>query len=254
MTIATEGGLPPWNSINAAGELEGFEIDLGRELCRRTGFDCRFVAQDWDGLIPALLQGKYDAVMAGMMITDKRLQAIDFAGPYATSPSQFGIPKESPLTAQPFDVERADLTSETPSVRAALATLQTVLRGKTVGVQTNTVQGAFMERYFPETKTRFYPKIAEVGLDLNAGRIDAAFLDHSSLDALIQDGNGRIVPVGPSFARGVLGRGVGMGLRKGDGVLKAAFDRAILDAAADGTIDALASRFFSYKVGIPRQP
>ena len=58
--IGTEGAYPPWNNLNSAGELEGAEIDFGNEACKRMGVDCEWVTQDWDGIIPALLNGKYD--------------------------------------------------------------------------------------------------------------------------------------------------------------------------------------------------
>ena len=69
--IGTEGAYPPWNNINSAGDLEGAEIDFGNEACERMGVTCEWVTQDWDGIIPALLQGKYDIIIAGMSITQK---------------------------------------------------------------------------------------------------------------------------------------------------------------------------------------
>ncbi|MCB8821633.1 transporter substrate-binding domain-containing protein, partial [Microvirga rosea] len=64
--IATEGAYAPWNFTGAGGKLEGFEIDLANDLCARMKVKCEIVAQDWDGIIPALNAKKYDAIMAGM--------------------------------------------------------------------------------------------------------------------------------------------------------------------------------------------
>ena len=69
--IGTEGAYPPWNNLNSAGELEGAEIDFGNELCKRMSADCEWVTQDWDGIIPALLNGKYDIIIAGMSLPKK---------------------------------------------------------------------------------------------------------------------------------------------------------------------------------------
>ena len=82
--IGTEGAYPPWNGTNAAGELEGAEIDLAADLCSRMSAECEFVVQDWDGMIPALEIGKYDAIMAGMSITEERMVKIDFSIGYMT--------------------------------------------------------------------------------------------------------------------------------------------------------------------------
>ena len=87
----------PGTSPGAGGKLEGFEIDLATDLCARMKVKCEIVAQDWDGIIPALNAKKYDAIMAGMNITDKRLEVVGFSRPYAAGPHGFGVMKDSPL-------------------------------------------------------------------------------------------------------------------------------------------------------------
>src|SRR6476661_4279994 len=91
--IATEGAYAPWNFTGAGGKLEGFEVDLANELCTRMKVKCEIVAQDWDGIIPALTAKKYDAIMAGMSITDERKKTIDFSNPYAAGPNGFLVAK-----------------------------------------------------------------------------------------------------------------------------------------------------------------
>ena len=99
--IATEGAYAPWNFTGAGGKLEGFEIDLANDLCARMKVKCEIVAQDWDGIIPALQAKKYDAIMAGMNITDKRLEVINFSHAYAATPHGWGVMKDSPLAKLP---------------------------------------------------------------------------------------------------------------------------------------------------------
>ncbi|MEO1225995.1 MAG: transporter substrate-binding domain-containing protein, partial [Pseudomonadota bacterium] len=82
LRIGTEGAYPPWNATDASGDLIGFEIELGLALCAELGRTCEFVAQDWDGMIPALLNGRYDLIMAGMSITEERQQTITFSNGY----------------------------------------------------------------------------------------------------------------------------------------------------------------------------
>ena len=95
--IGTEGAYTPWNGTNAAGELEGAEIDLAADLCARMNAECELVAQDWDGIIPALQNGKYDVIIAGMSITEERMQVINFSQGYANEPASFSVLKSSPL-------------------------------------------------------------------------------------------------------------------------------------------------------------
>ena len=70
--IGTEGAYPPWNSKDASGKLIGFEVELAWSLCRYMEKQCEIVEQDWDGMIPALIMRRFDAIMAGMSITDER--------------------------------------------------------------------------------------------------------------------------------------------------------------------------------------
>src|SRR5215510_9767453 len=95
--IATEGAYKPWNFTDPSGKLVGFEIDLAEDLCRRMKAKCEIVAQAFDGVIPALNAGKFDAIMAGMKITEKRKEAIIFTQPYGRTPSTFAVLKSSPL-------------------------------------------------------------------------------------------------------------------------------------------------------------
>ena len=95
--IGTEGAYPPWNNLNSAGDLEGAEIDFGNEACARMGVECEWVTQDWDGIIPALLNGKYDIIIAGMSITEERKQKVNFTNGYMTDGARFAVLKNSGL-------------------------------------------------------------------------------------------------------------------------------------------------------------
>jgi len=93
--IATEGAYAPWNFTDSSGKLIGFELDLAADLCARMGSECEIVPQAWDGIIPALNAGKYDAIMAGMSITDKRKKVISFSNAYAATPARFVVLKNN---------------------------------------------------------------------------------------------------------------------------------------------------------------
>ena len=120
--IATEGAYAPWNFVNSQGKLEGFELDLGAELCKRAKLDCEFVAQDWDGIMPSLLAKKYDAIMAGMNITPKRQETINFTTPYASGPHGFLIMKNSPLAKLPAG--EFSLTKDPAAAEKAIADIK----------------------------------------------------------------------------------------------------------------------------------
>lgn len=245
LTIATEGAYPPYNMNGPDGKLIGFEIDLAADLCKRMKVQCTVVAQDWDGIIPGLNAGKYDAIMAAMSITPKRLEAIAFSLPYASSPTMFATTKGSGLENLPLGGTRVDLGDEA-AAKAAVADLAPRLKGKSVGVQVSTIQADLLNTYFKGVvEVRSYKTAEEFGLDLAAGRIDAMLGSAANLQAIMDGPDGKeMVFTGPAFSGGPLGQGSAVGLRKTDPELKAMFDRAVAEASADGTIKALSIKWF----------
>jgi octopine/nopaline transport system substrate-binding protein len=244
--IATEGAYAPWNMTAAGGKLEGFEIDLANDLCTRMKVKCEIVAQDWDGIIPALSAKKYDAIMAGMSITDERLKVINFSVPYANDPNGFGVSKDSPLAKMPGTGKRYSLNTQEAEALKAIEAIKPFLKGKTIGVQTSTTHANFAEKYLKDTvEIREYKSTEAHDLDLAAGRIDAILADSATVRGTIAKPEFKdYVLVGPGFTGGVLGRGVGVGLRKDDPDLKQMFDEAIKAAIADGTVKNLSEKWF----------
>ena len=201
---------------------------------------CEIVAQDWDGMIPALNAGKFDAIMAGMNITDKRKEAIAFTQPYGRTPSTFAVLKRRPLAKLPDAGKLYSLNPEGPPPREkSINDMKPLLKGKVIGVQTSTTHANFLEKYFKDmVEIREYKTTEQHDLDLAAGRIDAIFAAISSLKDVVEEPDTRHVLAGPLYG-GVLGRGVAVGLRKTDAELKAMFDAAIGAAIADGTMKKL---------------
>jgi octopine/nopaline transport system substrate-binding protein len=248
--IGTEGAYAPWNYSEAGGKLAGFEIDLANELCKRMKAECTIVAQDWDGIIPALQASKYDAIMAAMNITDKRLETINFSDVYAAAPASFAVLKSSPLAKMPGSGEVYPLATKGAEAQKAIDAMKPMLKGKVVGAQVSTTNLAFVEKYYKDqVDLRSYKTTEQHDLDLAAGRIDAAFAAVTYWNDVISKPEGKdIMIVGPGFSGEVLGRGVAAGLRKEDKELKTKFDDAIKAALADGTIKALSIKWFKVDI------
>ncbi|MCK6450536.1 MAG: transporter substrate-binding domain-containing protein [Alphaproteobacteria bacterium] len=247
--IATEGAYEPWNFTNAQGKLEGFEVDLANDLCKRMKVECEIVAQDWDGIIPSLTAGKYDVIIAGMSITAKRKEVIDFSVPYAQTPAMLAVLKSSPLAKIPTD-KNYDLDKNKAEAEKQVEKLKAALKGKVIGAQVSTTHANFLEAYFKGiVDIRTYKTTEQHDLDLTAGRIDGAYASIGYWKPLLAKPAGKdLVTVGPTFTGGPFGAGVGAGIRKADADLKKMFDGAITAAAKDGTVKKLSMKWFKFDI------
>ncbi|MFQ5971640.1 MAG: transporter substrate-binding domain-containing protein [Alphaproteobacteria bacterium] len=249
--IGTEGAYPPWNSTNADGQLVGAEIDLAMELCKRMGVTCEVVAQDWDGIIPALKNGKYDAIMAGMSITEERMTQINFSRGYFNDPARLAVLKDSELAGLET-VENLTLDDIDAAEQETLDKLKTALSGKTVGVQIATIHQNFVEKYLGDAvDLRTYQTQDELNLDLQVGRIDVALADNGAFADFMEKAEGEnIVLTGPKMSGDVFGAGVGVGIRKEDEDLLALFNKAIEEATADGTVGRISKDWFGFDLSM----
>jgi octopine/nopaline transport system substrate-binding protein len=249
--IATEGAYPPWNATDSSGQLVGFEIDLAKDLCQRMQVECEIVAQDWEGIIPALQAGKYDAIMAGMSITEERQKVIDFSDSYRTTPAKFAVLKDSDLADAGLPTDTIDLSTVEPEDEQTIEAVREAFDGMTVGVQTATIHQNFLEQYLGDAiEIRRYDTQENLDLDLEAGRIDAALADMGYWIPLMETEKGAdFTLVGPGFSGGLFGEGVGVGLRKEDEDLREMFNQAIAAAKEDGTISRLGEQWFGFDSG-----
>ncbi len=245
ITIATEGAYAPWNFVEA-GKIVGFEIDLANDLCKRMKSECTIIAQDWDGIIPALTARKYDVIMAGMNITDKRLEVLNFTRPYAAGPHGFAVMKGGALEKLAGAGQKFSMTAQAAESKKIIDEWRAALKGKTIGVQVSTTNSAFLEKYFKDVATiREYKTTEQHDLDLAAGRVDAIFAAHSAFVATMAQPQFKNMTIaGAGLSGDVLGRGVAVGLRKADEDLHKMFDEAVAAACKDGTIKGLSMKWF----------
>ena len=244
--IGTEGAYPPWNSKDASGKLIGFEVELAWTLCRYIGQQCEIVEQDWDGMIPALIMRKFDAIMAGMSITDERKKAINFSQGYADEVASLAVMKGSNLEGIQTS-EGINLTMKSGAVKKDLKTITGALDGKTVCVQTATIHQNFLESGdVGKVKVRTYKTQDEVNLDLASGRCDVALAAAVAFTDYAEKSKKPVVLVGPTFSGGAFGNGVGVGIRKDDTELLKAFNSAINKARKNGDISRIATKWFGF--------
>ncbi len=227
LKLGTEGAYAPFNSIDKNGKLVGFDIEIGDALCAAMEVKCEWVTSDWDGIIPALVAKKFDAIIASMSITDERKQKIDFTGKYYTSPVKFARNKGSSI-----EISAAGLS------------------GKVVAVQAGTVTDNFVTGTFPDAEVRGYKTQDEANLDFLAGRVDVVAADAFVLyEFLATKEAAGVEATGPDFDdKKYLGEGIGIGVRKEDVALRDKLTAAIATIRADGTYKKINDKYFKFDV------
>jgi len=245
--IGTEGAYPPWNNLNSAGELEGAEIDFGNEACKRMDANCEWVTQDWDGIIPALLNGKYDIIIAGMSITEERKEKVNFTNGYMNDGARFWALKDSGLADISIaGVTKVNMNNAGGKEQAAVGQLIAAFEGKTVCVQSSTTHANFASQYMSGgSEVKLYQTVDDHNLDLIAGRCDAILSDvASAIDFMATDQGSNAAFTGPTFSGGPWGDGVGGAIRKEDTDILDMWNEAIAEMAADGTTAEITKKWF----------
>jgi octopine/nopaline transport system substrate-binding protein len=255
--IGTEGAYPPWNNLNSAGDLEGAEIDFGNEACARMGVECEWVTQDWDGIIPALLQGKYDIIIAGMSITEERKEKVNFTNGYMTDGARFAVLKGSGLEGLSVakftgGVNKVNLNNAGGKEQAAIGQLIAAMNGATVCVQSSTIHQNFLEKHMSgAVDVKLYQAVDDHNLDLAAGRCDAVLADVGSIiDFMESDGGVDVAFTGPTFSGGVFGDGVGGAVRKEDTDILELWNAAISEMSKDGTTAEITKEWFGRDISM----
>jgi lysine-arginine-ornithine-binding protein len=229
--IGTEAAYKPFAWVLPSGELTGFDIDIAKALCAEMGAECEIINQSFDGLIPALNAKKIDAIIASMTITDDRLKAIDFAGPYYTVPAMFIAAKDSGIEIS-----------------------EDGLDGKYVGVQRGTTMANYIKEVYPGARIQLYDTSDAANLDLASGRVDVVFADSVVLQDFLS------TPDGEGFARvgepvedpEILGTGAGIGVRKGDDELKEKFNTALKAIIASGEYKTINDKYIPVNILPPQ--
>jgi arginine/ornithine transport system substrate-binding protein len=228
ISICVEGAYPPFSETAPDGSIVGFDIDITNALCDEMGEECRLVRTDWDGIIPALLEGHCDAIVASMSITPERQQVVDFTKKYCHTPAMLVGPEDAEFDDSPEG-----------------------LAGKIVGVQRGTIHQDYMERNYLDTRLTLYASQDEAYLDLVSGRLDAVMADSIAITEGFLN-----TPQGEGFEQigdthydpEVHGEGAGIAVRQEDTELRDRLSDAIRAIREDSTYDEIAERYFDFDI------
>ncbi len=223
LKIGTEGAYPPFNLIDASGQVVGFDIEIAQALCAKMKAECEVVTSDWDGIIPALNSKKFDFLVASMSITEERQQAVDFTEPYYTNKLQFIAPKSAD-----FKTDKASL------------------KGKVIGAQRATIAGTWLEDNLGDVvDIKLYDTQENAYLDLSSGRLDGVLADtFVNWEWLKSDAGKEFEFKGdPVFDNDK----IGIAVRKGD-PLRERLNTALKEIVADGTYKKINDKYFPFSI------
>lgn len=226
--IGTEGAYKPFNFIDSDGKLQGFDVDIAKALCEEMKAECELVAQDWDGIIPALLAKKYDVIIASMSITEERQKQVDFTDRYYNTPARFVAKKGGALP----DTSPAGL------------------KGKVLGAQSSTTHSSFLEDNYKDSEVKLYATQDEANADLVAGRLDAVLADSVViLDWLNSEAGSCCEHIGENYNDAKwFGSGAGMAVRKEDTELKEKLNVALKAILENGKYKEINDKYFPFSV------
>ncbi len=227
--VGVEGAYPPFSFVTPGGELDGFDIDIAKAVVKAMGAEIELVAQDWDGIIPALLAKKYDAIIASMSITEERKKKVAFTDKYYNTPAKF-ICKKGAM--KEFSKE--------------------AIKGKAVGVQRATIHDKYLtDNYGKDVTIKRYGTQDEAYLDLTAGRVDMLLADSVALSSgFLKKPEGKDFQfIGPDLTdEKWFGIGAGIACRKGDTDLVKKLNEAIAKIRSDGTYKKIQDKYFDFNV------
>lgn len=229
--IATEGAYPPFNFVDESGELKGFDVDIANALCEKMEVECEIVAQAWDGMIPGLKAGKYDAIVASMSITEKRKKAVNFTRAYYAAGATLVGPKDSDIALEPGKLD-----------------------GKVIGVQRASTYANLMAAKFPEAEVKTYDTVENHNLDLVAGRLDGVVAQRIFMHNWLEEegvSDSFELKGDPVFDEEFIGEGAGIAVDKSNPELLQRLDDALVAIFEDGTYDEINAKYFPFSIRKP---
>ena len=224
LRIGTEGAYAPFNYTNADGTLGGFDIEIANAICADMQVTCEIMAQDWDGIIPGLKAGKYDAIVAAMSVTPERAKQVAFTDAYFSNALVFLAKKDS--TFDPSNI--SDINAHS------------------IAAQRSTISSQWLEKAYPEADMKLYDTLSNAFLDLGAGRVDAMISDKlpaiewlgspSGSDYVLK---GDEIDINDNFA---------IAVRPNDEPLQAKINQSLANIKSDGTYDKINQKYFAVPV------
>lgn len=227
LTIATEGGYPPFNYFDETGQVAGFDVDLSYAICKQLNIRCKIVTVEWGKIIDGLVEGKYDAIVASMAKTPERDMKIDFTDSYYRSRSSFVAKAGVHMNVIPGG-----------------------MIGKRIAAQDDTVQAQYLRENFGKHSTILTPPTHEEALRLLVdGKVDAVLSDNLVLFDFLQTPEGKNFdylgdPLPPTTDASISY----IAVQEGNDALRTSINKALRELKMNGTYDRITKKYFPFSI------
>ena len=172
LTMGTNAAFPPYEFYENE-TIVGIDAVIAGLIADELGMKLEIQDMDFDAIIPAVVSGKIDMGMAGMTVTDERLQSVSFSESYATGVQVVIVPEGSPI--ETVD-QLFSLIDEGEDVQ--------------IGTQNATTGFIYASDDFGEDHVQAFNKGADAVQALVTGKLTCVIIDNEPAKAFVAANNG----------------------------------------------------------------
>lgn len=213
LTMATNATFPPYEYYEG-NDIIGIDAEIAQEVAKKLGLELKIEDMEFNSITIAVTQGRADIGLAGMTVTEERLEAVDFSDSYATGIQVVIVPEDSDIKS----------TED--------------LEGKKIGVQLATTGDIFAKKDFGEENVEAYNKGADAVMALKQGKVDAVIIDNQPALAFVKGAEGLKI-----LETEYVVEDYAAAIAKGNDALLEAVNGALSELKEDGTIQKIIDKY-----------
>ncbi|MCG3863326.1 MULTISPECIES: arginine ABC transporter substrate-binding protein [unclassified Photobacterium] len=217
--FAMEATYAPFEYMDENNQIQGFDVDVAKALCKEMDATCTFHNQSFDSLIPALKFKRYDAAISAMDITEARQQQVSFSQPYYDNAAGF-----------------ISIKGKVTDVAA--------LKGKRVGVQNGSTHQSYLTDQMSGVTAVPYTSYQDAFIDMKNGRIDSVFGDTAVIAEWLKKDDNLAYVGKPVTNPKYFGNGFGIGVNKNNQELVTQLNTALAKIKQDGQYQVIFDKYF----------